>query len=68
MRCPSPLLFGDNFPARRHFFIRMPFIPVRKPMGPPGRRIGARLYRSEMHAHQWIAFVPEVGWWISRTK
>jgi hypothetical protein len=33
-------------------------------MGTAGRPDGARLYRSEMHAHQWIAFVPEVGWWI----
>jgi hypothetical protein len=51
-------------PARRHFFIRMPLIPVPKRKRAAGRPDGARLYRSEMHAHQWIAFVPNVGWWI----
>jgi len=22
------------------------------------------LYRSELHAHQWIAWLPGAGWWI----
>jgi len=33
-------------------------------MGAAGGPAGARLYRSQLHAHQWIAFVPGAGWWI----
>ncbi|MGO9897621.1 MAG: hypothetical protein ACLPX8_25815 [Bryobacteraceae bacterium] len=49
---------------RRHLFILMSLIPVRKSMGGAGGPAGATLYRSELHAHQWIAFVPGAGWWI----
>ncbi|MGP8243503.1 MAG: hypothetical protein ACLQVN_03180 [Bryobacteraceae bacterium] len=42
----------------------MPRITVRKRAAAPGGRARARLYRSELHAHHWIAFLPGAGWWI----
>ena len=51
--------------ARRgHFVIPMSRNAVRKPAAATGDPARAKLYRSELHAHQWIAFLPGAGWWI----
>ncbi|MGA2143686.1 MAG: hypothetical protein ABSH49_01745 [Bryobacteraceae bacterium] len=39
-------------------------IAFRKPAGAAEGPARAKLYRSEMHAHQWIAFLPGAGWWV----